>query len=102
MYALYDTKAEIYDTPIFMLNEATAKRWFYTLCQKGEGRFEYFQNEIKLHRICKFNVITGKLYEIKIKSIMDGKQIMKEVDLTQEEPATIEDLRNSVKIQKGE
>lgn len=79
MYALYDKKAEVYDTPVFMLNEVTAKRWFYTLVQKGEGRFEFFADEIELHKICKFNVITGKVFEIKKEIVLEGLQIGKEI-----------------------
>lgn len=55
-YSIYDTKAEVYDTPVFFLNEVTAKRWFYTLVQKGEGRFEFFTDEMELVQVCKFNV----------------------------------------------
>lgn len=77
-YALYDTKAEVYDTPVFFLNEVTAKRWFYTLCQKGEGRFEFFTDEMELHKILKFNVLNGKVSDNQIKKIIDGKQIGKE------------------------
>lgn len=78
MYALYDSKAEVYDTPVFMLNEVTAKRWFYSLVQKREGRFEYFSEDMELHKITKFNVLNGKLYDDKVKVIMTGKQIGKE------------------------
>lgn len=78
-YALYDTKAEIYDTPLFFLKEEQAKRWFYTLVQKKEGRFEYFKDDMELHRILKFNVTNGKVFEVKIIKILDGIQIGKEI-----------------------
>ena len=74
MYALYDKKAEMYDTPVFLLSDVHAKRWFYTMVQKKEGRFEYFADEIELHKITKFNVTTGKLFEEKVQIILEGKQ----------------------------
>lgn len=77
-YAIYDVKAEIYDTPVYFLKEEQAKRWFHQLCMKGEGRFEYFKNEMELHRIHKFNVINGKVFEAQVKKIMDGIQLGKE------------------------
>lgn len=79
MYALYDRAAEVYDTPVFFLNEATAKRWFYTLNQKGEGRFEYFAKDMELHQIARFNVLTGKVGEM-AKIILTGIQIGKEIE----------------------
>lgn len=78
MYALYDTKAEIYDTPMFMLNEVMAKRWFYSMVQKAEGRFEFYSHEMEIHELGKVNVLNGKVLADKPKVILQGKQIGKE------------------------
>lgn len=87
MYALYDIKAEVYDTPLFFLNDVTAKRWFYTMVKKGEGRFEHFKDDMELHKIVEFNVTNGHLFNEKgdrikysehVRIITNGKQIGKE------------------------
>lgn len=78
-YAIYDKKAELYDTPLFFLKEEQAKRWFYTLVQKAEGRFEYFKDDMELHRICKFGVSNGKIFDAQVKVILEGLQIGKEI-----------------------
>ena len=75
MYALYDKKAEMYDTPVFFLKNVQAERWFYTLCKAGEGRFENFQDDMELHKICDFNIVTGKISGEKVELVLEGKQI---------------------------
>lgn len=75
MYALYDKKAEIYDTPLFFLKDVQAQRWFYTLVQQQEGRFEHFKDDMELHKICKFNVNNGKLFDEKVTVVLEGRQI---------------------------
>ena len=75
MYALYDTKAEIYDTPLFFLKEVQAERWFYTLVQEKQGRFQHFKDDMELHKITKFNVNNGKIFDEKVQVILQGKQI---------------------------
>ena len=77
-YALYDKKALVYDTPMFFLNEVSAKRWFYTLCQKGEGRFDMFKDDMELHSICSFHVVSGTVKYDKPRIVLEGKQIGKE------------------------
>ncbi len=81
-YAIYDNKAEIYDTPVFFLNETQAQRWFYTLIQSGEGRFAHYKDEMELHRISKFNVNTANTTE-DIKKIIEGKQIQQQIKIEQ-------------------
>lgn len=80
--AIYDKKAEVYDTPLFFLKTVGAQRWFYSLVQQGEGRFEHFKNDLELHKIGEFNVTTGKFTLINSKEenplLMDGVQVEKE------------------------
>ena len=78
MFALYDKKAEIYDTPLFFLKQVQAERWFYTLVQQSEGRFNHFKDDMELHKITKFNVNNGKIYDEKIEVIIQGIQINRE------------------------
>lgn len=75
MYALYDKKAEMYDTPLFFLKEVQAERWFYTLVQKKEGRFENFKDDMELHRLCQFSVVNGKVIDAKPVRVLEGIQI---------------------------
>ena len=79
MFALYDTKANVYDTPVFLMNEVHAKRWFFTMIQRGEGKFEYFKDEIELHELATFDVLTGKITAKKT-ILQEGKQIRKEIE----------------------
>lgn len=76
MFAIYDKKAEIYDTPLFFLKEVQAHRWFYTLVQQAEGRFQHFKDDMELHKIAQFNVTTGKIKDTEPEKIMEGKQII--------------------------
>ena len=77
-YALYDKKAEMYDTPLYFLKDVQAERWFYSMAQEKQGRFQHFKDDLELHKICKFNVNNGKIYENKIEVIIQGKQIQLE------------------------
>jgi hypothetical protein len=75
MYALYDKKAQLYDTPVFFLKKVQAERWFFSLCKAGEGRFENFQEDMELHKILEFNIINGNISKNKIENVMQGTQI---------------------------
>lgn len=74
-YAIYDKKAEIYDTPLYFLKDVQAERWFFTLVQQKEGRFQHFKDDMELHKISKFNVNNGKVYDVKIEVILEGKNV---------------------------
>lgn len=75
MFALYDKKAEMYDTPLFFLKQIQAERWFYQLAQSREGRFLHFKNDMELHKITKFNVNNGKIFDDKVEVVLQGSQI---------------------------
>ena len=83
-YSLYDTKAEIYDTPVFFLKEAQAERWFQQLCHAGEGRFQLFKNDMELHRIAYFDLEKGNMKQDEPKLITQGKQIKVEKEIKNE------------------
>ena len=88
MYAIYDTKSERYDTPVFMPNDVFAKRFFYKLVAEGQGQLEHFKDDFEIHQICEFNVITGEIKKLKVKSIITGKQIGKEIANNEKRNAT--------------
>lgn len=75
MFSIYDRVSEIYDTPVFMLNKVQAERWFFTLCQKAEGRFEYYKDDMELHYLGKFDLVKGS-FESVVETMKTGKQII--------------------------
>lgn len=78
MYAIFDKKAERYDTPVFMPNDIFAKRFFYKLVYDGQGQLEHFRDDFEFHKIAEFNVLDGKI-KLDFNMVIEGKQIGKEI-----------------------
>lgn len=80
LYGIWDRKGERYDTPVFMLSDVFAKRWFYKLVVDGIGHLENFKDDFELHYLADFNVLTGKVGVTKARIVSTGIQIGKELE----------------------
>ncbi len=74
IYAIYDKKAEKYDTPFFAYNETFAKRRFLILSDEPKSQLATWPEDFELTQIGILNFITGEV-ESQKKDIIDGKAI---------------------------
>jgi hypothetical protein len=82
MFAMYDLKAERYDTPFFSLNNVHAERRFVTACQDPSTMIYRFKNDFQLHYLGVFDILDGT-FKIDVEEdliTLEGKDI----DNTQE------------------
>lgn len=60
MYSLFDTKAQTFGIPFFLLNDAVAQRSFYQLYSDPQSTVHQFPSDFQLYRLGTFNDSDGK------------------------------------------
>lgn len=76
MYAYYDMKSQVYDTPFFAFHDINAERNFIMTVQKNDTMLARFKDEMQLYKIGEFDKESGKINSFDFNIlIMDGKQI---------------------------
>lgn len=76
IYAVYDKKAERYDTPFFAMNDLFAERRFVMSIEDNKSIISRFKNDFQLVRLGFFNVLDGVM-EQDMQVVREGVQINK-------------------------
>ena len=100
MYAIYDIKAERYDTPFFCHSDLFAKRHFGILIDEGTmiGKYQY---DFECHRLAWVNMITGEIDPHEVAIVITGKDVEKPekvVDLTQVSHESLESINRDIRM----
>jgi len=74
LYAIYDLKAERFDTPFFAMSDLFAERRFHIMIQENKSMFKLFKNDFVLKKIGEFELESGYL-SLDLKTIIEGIQI---------------------------
>lgn len=60
MFAIYDVKAEAYNSPFFLATNGLALRGFQDLVQDGRTTVAQHPGDYRLDKLGNFNVVTGE------------------------------------------
>jgi len=79
MYAIFDNRAQRYDTPFFAFNDIMAERRFLMTVREKTSIFSHFTKDFDLVKLSSFDIETGKISisESQV-TILYGSQIQKE------------------------
>lgn len=79
VYAIYDKKANRYDTPFFAFNDLFAKRRFHMMATNNTENnvLKEFLKDFDLCQVGTFDVLTGEINPQQV-TILEGIQIQKE------------------------
>lgn len=79
VYAIYDKKGKMYDTPFFAVSDLFAKRRYYIMAEEEKSVLKMWPEDFALYRLAGFDTESGKINDDK-ELIIDGKMIEKKED----------------------
>jgi len=84
MYAFYDKKSDLYDTPFFAQDDLHAERHFQIVTQKQGTMLNTFITDFEVYLIGTFNKTTATITtETKPKLIISGNQLIQKLVKTE-------------------
>lgn len=78
MYAVYDVKAETFNTPFFMQNDNTAKRGFSDACNNPETPFGQHPEDYTLFHIGEYSDAQGVVTPNEKRSLGNGIEFVRQ------------------------
>jgi len=60
-YCILDTKAQIYNTPYFLINDLVATRQFSVVVNDKESMVSKYPEDYRLYKVGSFDMQTGKI-----------------------------------------
>lgn len=79
-YCVLDVKSKIYNTPMFLINDAVAQRQFEVIVNDGNSIISKFPEDYRLYRVGEFDMLSGLITPEKAPvEIAHGLSFKKEV-----------------------
>lgn len=80
VYAIFDQKQEIFDSPFMATNDINAKRRFILMVDEENSVLARWHQDYDLYRLSQFSTKTGYFDEEVPKKIFEGKSYIKKGD----------------------
>ena len=81
MYSVYDAKAEMHNTPMFVSTEAFAIRNFADVCNNPQHPMGQHPEDYHLYFLGEYDDDTGTINQDVIKQVCNGLALVKQEDL---------------------
>lgn len=79
IYAIFDLKQEIYDSPFLAATDLNAKRRFVLMIDEENSVLNRWHNDYNLFKLAEFSTKTGEVKK-DLKQIFEGKSYIKKGD----------------------
>jgi len=76
IYAIYDKKAERYDTPYFAISDLFAKRRYALMADEPKSVLTKWKDDFQLMRLGTVSTITGEIDNVCCEIILEGREIV--------------------------
>lgn len=77
MYAVFDTKSQLFGMPHFQKSDGVAIRSFSTACESPETELNKYPSDFSLYHIGTFHVETGELVPATPRQICNASEFVK-------------------------
>lgn len=78
VYAIFDKKANNFDLPFFMPNNAMAVRSFINACKEEKNNLHNFPEDFCLKKVALFNQETGEFEKTKQVTLIEASSVINE------------------------